>query len=378
MKSYLLKILGELNKVVKYCKIMKKNMFLAALLAVTFLFTVPMACTNNDNAENTAANESSTVEPTLPTEEMTTEEEVIAYETNAPEEIVAPVETEQPKKKQDVKKPTPTPTAPKIVAPAKPTSAPTVDAAPSKVDAAPKTEAAPKITKIPLKKPATRPAVEAAPTTQEFSHAAWDNLLKKYVNSAGAVDYAGFKKDKAILANYIQSLATVNISGMSKNEQLAFWINAYNANTVYLIAQNYPMTSIMDLYGGNVWKVLKLKVAGSSLTLNDIESEKLIKGLGEPRVHFAVNCAAASCPPLLNRAWSAATMNADLTNRTSTFINNRKYNTISPKAASLSKIFEWYASDFGDIKTFINKYSLAKINDKTKISYNEYNWKLNN
>lgn len=215
-------------------------------------------------------------------------------------------------------------------------------------------------------------------TTTATSHSIFDGLLKKYVNSSGAVNYNGFKKDKAKLKKYLDVLAkNPPKSNWSRNDKIAYWINAYNAHTIYLVVQKYPISSIMKLNGGNVWNVKKLKVGGGTYTLSQIEKKILIGKYKEPRIHFAINCAAKSCPPLLNRAWKGATLKADLNRQTKKFINNRKYNQISAKSGKLSKIFEWYAKDFGNVKTYINKYSSTKLKSNAKITYNKYDWKLN-
>ena len=141
--------------------------------------------------------------------------------------------------------------------------------------------------------------------------------------------------------------------------------------------QKYPISSILKIHGGDVWHKAKINVGGKITTLSNIESKILIGKYKEARVHFAINCAAKSCPPLMNRAWKAATLKADLDKRTKAFINNKSYNTLSSKSPKLSKIFEWYAKDFGNVTTFVNKYAKVKISKSAKIAYNEYNWDLN-
>ena len=97
----------------------------------------------------------------------------------------------------------------------------------------------------------------------------------------------------------------------------------------------------------------------------------------DARIHFAVNCAAASCPPVLNRAWTASNLNSNLDKQTKLFINNAAFNNIDEKQVELSKIFEWYKEDFGDLITYINKYSNTKVKDNAKVSFREYDWALN-
>lgn len=218
-------------------------------------------------------------------------------------------------------------------------------------------------------------SVEKQPNA--FSHAIFNGLLKKYVSAAGNVNYAGFKRDKVKLKKYLDQLKKAKPNKLSRNEQVAFWINAYNAHTINLVVQKYPITSIMKLNGGKVWTTKKLSIGGRTITLSNIEKNILIKKYKEPRVHFAVNCAAKSCPPLMNKAWTGAKLNADLNRMTKKFISNKKFNKISGKSAKLSKIFDWYKKDFGNVATFINRYSSSKISKKTTITYFKYNWNLN-
>lgn len=219
----------------------------------------------------------------------------------------------------------------------------------------------------------------AAPTTTNgFSHSEWNSLLKKYVSSTGKVNYSGFKKDKAQLNGYLKKLENAQPASWSRNDQVAFWINAYNAHIVNFVVQAYPIKSILDIHGGNVWDNKKVRVGGQSVTLNQIEKEILIGKYREPRIHFAINCAAKSCPPLMNKAWTSATLNNDLNRQTKAFINNSRFNSLKGNTAKVSKIFEWYAKDFGNVITFINRYTTKKLSNKANLSYQNYDWGLNN
>ncbi len=211
-----------------------------------------------------------------------------------------------------------------------------------------------------------------------FSHQIFDDLLKKHVSSSGKVNYAGFKQDQAKLTTYLKQLEAQPVeSSWSKNKKLAYWINAYNANTISLIVDNYPVKSITDLEGGKPWDKKFINLDGKTLTLNNIENDIIRPTFKEPRIHFAVNCAAKSCPPLLNKAWTENNIQSELEKSTKAFINNAKYNTISSGSAMISKIFEWYAVDFGNLNDYLAKYN-SEVNNATKISYNEYDWSLNN
>ncbi|MCP4443079.1 MAG: DUF547 domain-containing protein [Aureispira sp.] len=213
------------------------------------------------------------------------------------------------------------------------------------------------------------------------SHKAWDDLLKKHVSSTGKVNYEGFKADKSKIDAYIKTLANNHpSSSWSKNAEMAFWINLYNAFTIQQILEVYPVSSIMKVAGGKVWDTKKVKIGSKYYTLNQIEKDMLLKKFKEPRVHFAVNCAAKSCPPLMNKAWTESNIQSSFDLRARMFVNNLSFNTISSSSIQISKIFEWYASDFGgssNLIKYINKYSKLTVSSSAKVIYKEYDWNLN-
>ncbi len=229
-------------------------------------------------------------------------------------------------------------------------------------------------TNVPPKQPVSTPK---KPT---LSHDTWNQLTGKYISSAGKVNYSGIKGNQKLLNEYIQVLENnPPQSSWARGKTIAYWINAYNAYTIKLIVDNHPVNSITDLDGGNPWKVKRIKIGGKTYSLDQIEKEILIKQYKEPRVHFAVNCAAKSCPPILNKAWTASNLETNLERSTRNFINNTAFNDVSnAKNIKLSKIFDWYAGDFGDVISFVNKYASSPVKSNAKISYNEYNWGLNN
>lgn len=218
---------------------------------------------------------------------------------------------------------------------------------------------------------------EAAKKT-EFSHAAFDALLKKHVSATGKVNYKGLKKDEAKLNAYLSSLEATPIGNdWGRKKKMAYWINAYNAYTLKLIVKNYPISSITKLHGGKPWDVKWIKLNGKTLSLNNIENDILRPQYKDARIHFAVNCAAKSCPPLLNRAWTASNLESNFNKQAKAFINNSKYNSISGNSAKVSKIFEWYGEDFGNLTDYLNKFANSKIESSTTISFMEYDWALN-
>lgn len=224
--------------------------------------------------------------------------------------------------------------------------------------------------------PETTEVVSAAP-----SHSAFNALLKKYVSASGKVNYEGFKTEKSKLVAYTQMLSsTPPQSSWSKNDKLAYWINVYNAFTIKLILDKWPVNSIMDINGGKAWDLKVAKVGTKTYSLNEVENSVIRPTFKEPRIHFAVNCAAVSCPKLLNEAYEGSTLNAQLEKSSKYFVNNTSKNKLSATSVQISKIFEWYGDDFkagGGIIAFLNKYSSVKINSNAKISYLEYKWPLN-
>lgn len=216
-------------------------------------------------------------------------------------------------------------------------------------------------------------------STVQVDHSAWDALLKKYVDEAGMVDYKSFQNDRPALQAYLAYLAEqVPTDFWSVQELLAYYINVYNAYTVDLILENYPVASIKDINGP--WTKGIVKVGNKQLSLGGIENG-ILRKMNEPRIHFAINCASFSCPKLLNEAYTAANIDAQLDQVTRDFIEGDK-NEISAQTPQLSSIFDWYKKDFVvdekvDVIAYINQYSTVKINANAPIEYLEYNWSLN-
>ncbi len=216
------------------------------------------------------------------------------------------------------------------------------------------------------------------PTVAEFLHKGWDALLQKYVSLGGRVNYAGFKGDQAALDTYLKTLMDNPIqSDWNRKKKMAYWINAYNAFTIKLIVDNYPLSSIMKLDGGKPWDKKWIKLGDKTYSLNNIENDILRPQFQDARIHFAVNCAAKSCPTLLNRAWTENNLNTYFDKQATAFINNSSFNSISKNEIEISKIFEWYAVDFGNLIDYLNKYSTTKIDPNAKVTYKEYDWDLN-
>ena len=218
-------------------------------------------------------------------------------------------------------------------------------------------------------------------------HGIYANLLKKYVHQ-GNVDYRGFKMEESKLDQYLKVLENVDSKSLSRNEQFAFYINAYNAWTIKLILSGYPeIKSIKEL--GNIfktpWKKKICRIDGDVITLDYIEHHILRPRFKDPRVHFAIVCAALSCPPLWSQPFLGSTLDRQLDDATRAFINNPKRNYLDGGTLYVSRIFKWFEKDFNeDIIGFFLKYAddnlkneLAVKKNTVKISYLHYDWSLN-
>ncbi|NND80318.1 MAG: DUF547 domain-containing protein [Maribacter sp.] len=213
---------------------------------------------------------------------------------------------------------------------------------------------------------------------ETVNHSSWDMLLKKHVDDQGNVDYSSFRNDVKLLNDYLNHLAQNTISyAAKKEERLAYYINLYNAGTVQLILQNYPLESIKDIT--RPWGKERLMIGEKAYSLGQIE-HRILRKMEEPRIHFAINCASYSCPKLLNSAFIASKIEEQLEAVTLNFINDPSRNKISRNAVDLSKIFKWYKGDFTDkhsLIDYLNKYSDIKILSNAKMKYLTYDWRLN-
>lgn len=213
----------------------------------------------------------------------------------------------------------------------------------------------------------------------EFLHKEFDELLQKHVSISGAVSYEGFKKDVGILDSYLTALSkSVPDKTTNHNEKLAYWMNAYNAFTIKLVVNKYPVSSIKDI-SSKPWDIKFILLGESTYSLNDIE-HTILRKMGDPRIHVGINCASVSCPELSNRAFTAVNVNSELDKLVKAFLLDRSKNKINENEVGLSKIFSWFKDDFttkGTLVDWINKYSDVKVKSTAKISFLKYNWNLN-
>ncbi len=212
----------------------------------------------------------------------------------------------------------------------------------------------------------------------------YNRLLAKYVTPSG-VKYAVWHDnaaDRASLAKVVDAIAKEKPTG-GKDEKLAFYINAYNANILAGVLDRYPIKTIRDiapLFG--FFTQDRITVAGDKMSFNHLEKD-IIHGFGEPRMHFVLNCASASCPPLLDKAFAAETLKVEMDRAATAFLNdNPRGIEVSDggKKVEVSKIFDWYAGDFqasGGVVAFIDKYRQPPLRGDTKLSFQDYNWSLN-
>jgi Protein of unknown function, DUF547 len=210
----------------------------------------------------------------------------------------------------------------------------------------------------------------------------YNRLLGKYVTSGG-VKYAEWKNNAAdmqALQAVVDGIAKESISGLDKRQQLAFYLNAYDAWILHEALAKYPTASVKDTFF-TFFTARKITVAGQQTSFKALE-DNVIRNLGEPRVHFALNCASRSCPPLNRQAFNAPRLEEQFEKLAKNYVNSEKgvkYNAAA-KTAELSKIFDWYKDDFkgvGGPLAFINKRRTTPLPDDAKISYQEYDWGLN-
>jgi len=226
-----------------------------------------------------------------------------------------------------------------------------------------------------------------------INHTLWDTLLRKYCNAAGYVNYQAWHAsatDLQALDQYLAHLSQASTTqSAAKASQLAFWINAYNAVTVKGILREYPTTSIKNhqslTFGYKIWDDLLLPVGSKKYSLNQIEHE-ILRKMGEPRIHFALVCASVGCPPLLNQAYRAQQLDAQLTATGKKFFANPQNFRAQGNSLQMSKLFQWYGGDFGAnqaaqlnaLAPFMPRQAQAlATSGRASVSYLSYSWELN-
>ena len=227
--------------------------------------------------------------------------------------------------------------------------------------------------------------INFATAGKPIEHTIFNDLLNQYVDNQGLVNYNGFMQDSIKFNRYLDLLSknAPDPKTWSKNEQKAFWINAYNAFTIKIILMHYPITSIKDIKRGipfinTTWDIKFIKIGTETYDLNNLEHGILRPKFKDSRVHFAVNCASISCPKLRNEAYNALQLDAQLDDQARAFLADTGKNKITANEISISKIFSWYSVDFPRNKIkYLNQYAPIQINAKANRSSMDYDWGLN-
>ena len=225
----------------------------------------------------------------------------------------------------------------------------------------------------------TRLSTFAQNTLPAFTTEA-DAFFKKFVVT-GQVDYAAVKKEGKSIQHLSEKIGTMSLADASENSKKAFYINAYNLLVIQAVVKLYPLPTVMQK-PGFFDKTLHL-VAGENLTLNNLEKKKLLEPYRDARLHFVLVCAAVSCPPLANFAYTPDQLNTQLETRTKLALNNPAFIRVNTQKQQVlvSKIFDWYQADFlkkyPTALAFINTYRQNKIPEKYQVVFYEYDWSLN-
>jgi hypothetical protein len=220
--------------------------------------------------------------------------------------------------------------------------------------------------------------------TGSFDHSLFSKVLKDHVVN-GTVDYAGIKEDKRF-DQYLAALSKVDPYEIKDDTaRLVFWINAYNAFTIKLINDHYPVQSIRDIVQGEAgpWDIVWIDLGGKKYSLNHIEHEIIRKEHNEPRIHFALVCAAKSCPPLRSEAYVAGRLDRQLDDNARVFLFNRTHNRFDESSGTLylSEIFSWFGEDFVERYGSAQQYVLSVLGladvRPAEVKYIQYDWRLN-
>ena len=226
------------------------------------------------------------------------------------------------------------------------------------------------------------------PNGEFFDHAALDRLLARHVDDAGFVDYSGLAVEKQALDGYLETLARADFEALGRDEKLAFLINAYNAFTLRLILDHQPLSSIRDIPSSERWDAARWVLAGSSVSLNQIEHELIRPHFAEPRIHFALVCAAVGCPPLRSEAYTGGELEQQLADQSQYVHTHARWFEYEEGAGELglTALYDWYGGDFeqveGSTLEFAARYSPAlqsslATGSSPTITWLDYDWRLN-
>ena len=227
---------------------------------------------------------------------------------------------------------------------------------------------------------------------------AWGELLSKYYDPAKGMSYKALQaQDKKTLDDLRRQLATVDVQTLSRMDQLAYWINLYNVSVVGIVVDSYPVESIRDLSTDplvrlNIFKKELVDTKRGKVSLNDIENEKIRAGFKDPRIHFAINCAAKSCPPIRPEPYQGSRLSQQLDDQARKFLNGPHGVRLEKKGVSVvihaTKVMDWFARDFdqwgGGQVGFILRYvapdkakEIESAGNQVSLKFYDYDWKLN-
>ena len=231
-------------------------------------------------------------------------------------------------------------------------------------------------------------------STIQVDHSQWQEVLDEYLISddpsgVNFVDYTSLAEEPDLLNDYVTKMQALDPRELNRSQQFAYWVNLYNALTMKVIVENYPVSSILKISSSAVpsgpWDDLVAIIQGQSITLNDIEHRILRSYWSDHRIHFAVNCASFGCPNVQIDAFTAENTEDLLNSAAIEFLNHPRGLTAKGDDLVLSSIFKWYASDFGDSEEEIVKTLTQYVDDpalKSKLAQvgsieYDYDWSLN-
>lgn len=217
-------------------------------------------------------------------------------------------------------------------------------------------------------------------SAQNEPEGAWGKLLQEHVTEEGCLDYEGVQEEGKLLDRALESLrAEMPEEGASDHERIAYWINVYNAFAIQLVLDHYPIESIRDI--DRAFERTFIDIDGESYSLNDIEKRILLENFEDPRIHYAVNCASISCPPLRQEPYRAGTLDRQLEEQATRFVNDPSKNKLGKERVRISKLYDWYREDFtrnGSLVDHLNRYAEGvRIEADASLSFMEYDWGLN-
>jgi hypothetical protein len=233
-------------------------------------------------------------------------------------------------------------------------------------------------------------AYDENPDGPKFDHSRFSSLLSRHVDEDGWIDYEGLQGDVEQLDGYIEFVAQVPFNELGRNQKLSLLINAYNAFTLKLILEHHPLASIRDIPSSKRWDDVRWKVGDNTWSLTQIENEQIRPNFREPRIHFALVCAAVGCPPLRSEAYVAERLEEQLQDQSQYVHNHETWLQFDAErdVVRLTRLYLWYGGDFEQVDGDVLKYAanfkpelkqhLKSAKDSApRIAWLDYDWSLN-